>query len=447
MVQLLAYILSDEVTTIKYYFEETSYNGNVSWTSSGISEEVATDIKNAYANSMKKWNDVCFYYYDSIGHVYKKKIINIVEGNYTDHNLTIYPRSTGIASTSSMDSASLIEGGTISHIHHNEWEMSVNVEYFYNHGNISPSTIEFVREVAGAHEMGHILGLRDMDNYCNSVCTGSNAPESHHHELLMGYGGVDSNQSQDITYKEIAGVAITRGFHTDNDHKWLNCGLQDDGTYKLICSICNGVKYVNSLSGITYNSYYSCEGVHTIDSGNMMAVASYKNKDYYKCKYCRYVAPFSSIVTQDYSTYYVNDTFHVCANNVSGLNYLSIEEHVMHNGYCIECLYNHTHSYEPYVYLNTRGHKGTCECGATKIMAHYVNSSEIINNRYARCLGCNRLLDLNSDIAQINSTNYVTINGSYILPNGIVVLQEADIEAYLNGSLQFYDINNVPIVD
>ena len=39
----------------------------------------------------------------------------------------------------------------------------------------------------------------------------------------------------------------------------------------------------------------------------------------------------------------------------------------------------------------------------------------------------------------------VTINGSYILPNGIIVLVDADIEAYENGTLVFYDKDNLPV--
>lgn len=38
----------------------------------------------------------------------------------------------------------------------------------------------------------------------------------------------------------------------------------------------------------------------------------------------------------------------------------------------------------------------------------------------------------------VNAADYVTENGSYILPNGITVLAEADVEAYLNGTLRFY---------
>ena len=67
-----------EVQTIKYYFEEFSEGGTYTWTTNElITNEVAAAIKDAYASSMKKWNNVYFYSYDSEGRVVKRRIINI----------------------------------------------------------------------------------------------------------------------------------------------------------------------------------------------------------------------------------------------------------------------------------------------------------------------------------------------------------------------------------
>ena len=55
----------------------------------------------------------------------------------------------------------------------------------------------------------------------------------------------------------------------------------------------------------------------------MMPVASYDNYDengdeydYYKCKYCRYVAPFTSLVKQDYLYESINNTYHNVKCNI-----------------------------------------------------------------------------------------------------------------------------------
>lgn len=39
----------------------------------------------------------------------------------------------------------------------------------------------------------------------------------------------------------------------------------------------------------------------------------------------------------------------------------------------------------------------------------------------------------------------MTVNGSYLLPNGIAVLVDEDVEAYLNGTLAFYESDDLPV--
>ena len=43
------------------------------------------------------------------------------------------------------------------------------------------------------------------------------------------------------------------------------------------------------------------------------------------------------------------------------------------------------------------------------------------------------------------SITQVSVNGSYIRSDGIVVLVDEDIEAYLAGTLQFYHPANLPV--
>ncbi len=109
--------------------------------------------------------------------------------------------------------------------------------------------------------------------------------------------------------------------------------------------------------------------------------------------------------------------------------------------------YSHTHSFSMQ-YYNYKWHKLTCECGYTtgSNQGHIVLRSEIVNGRYAECLECHHMLDLTVDMALINSAyaTQVSINGSYILPSGIIVLIDDDLSAYLNGTLVFYDKDKVP---
>ena len=430
------YHISHNEMIIKYYFSDVSQDGTYTWTTD-VSNTIAQEIKDAYVSSMKKWNNIYFYSYNIYGTLEKHKIITIIEGTCDDHNLTIYPTHEQFnyaVNTQTDSSRELIGGPSSKHYHYSKWAMNVDIDDFYS--VTDDDTVQATRERTGAHEIGHILGLRDI--YKNELCH-SNAIYDHHKEVIMG--DFSPTSALDITYQDIAGVAITRGFHTDNDHKWLNCGLQSDGTYKILCSICNGVRYVSSLSGYTYDNYNACNGIHNLSSGNMMAVASYGTCDYYKCKYCRYVAPFSSIVPQNYIKTSYSDSLHQCSNSVDGLEYNFYESHTFVNNYCTGCG-AHNHTYRMYMYYDNKSHRGTCSCGSYELEAHYVKYSDIVDGRYANCLGCLRRLDLNSDVAGIirSGNTVITENGSYILPSGIIVLADADVEAYINGTLEI----NIP---
>lgn len=129
------------------------------------------------------------------------------------------------------------------------------------------------------------------------------------------------------------------------------------------------------------------------------------------------------------------------------MNYTIVEEHDVNPDGCYTCGYGHTHTYSSsYVYFNTSSHAKTCACGSRILESHAVERSEIINSRYAECVGCKAELDLQIHQAEViqSLADMVSLNGSYILPNGIVVLEEQDMEAYLNGTLQFYPANDLP---
>ena len=359
--------ISDTEQTIKYYFADESPDG-YRW-DTDISQQLAEEIKTSFANSMKKWNNVYIYSYDSSGNIIKNKVINIVEGTFDDHNLVIYPEKgpNRYAHTDFENDSKIKVQTDFEHYHISRWVISINIEKIYL-TTLNEDAINVLEECTGAHEIGHILGLRDIDSMCDSSCA-----EWHHEELLMGYGEIVSSRQTNITYKDLAGVAITRGFHTDADHKWLNEGQQSDGTYKLRCSLCNGVRYVATLNGYVYDMYNACNGNHELSDGNMMAVASYGTSDYYKCKYCKYVAPFSSIVPQNY-IFVSNSRGNGYTNMVEGLEYTYYYE-------------RHSFTYTEY---SESWHKKTCACGYTDYESHNFLP---VNLRFSKCSSCGHIRD------------------------------------------------------
>ncbi len=425
--------ISHEVGTIRYRFRN-----DLDWVPMEELEEFGEEIKAAVAASIEKWNNVYFYSYNSDGTITKNQLINVVEVTEGECEITIRPDDgmESVGRTYPISEPVEIDG----HYHYSNWEILINVDYFLEgfYSYITSDYVDWAKEHVGAHEFGHVLGLRDVDyinEYTNDDICNSEHGKEHHSELLMGYYEQDSQNllniaysSPYITYKDIAGVAITRGFHTDEDHRWLTTGALYDGKYKLICSICNGVKYVENLTEYPHDMYAYCEGDHELSDGNMMAVASYGNKDYYKCKYCRYVAPFSEIINQNYTKTNFSAYLHKYVNNVENLEYTFYEAHQYT---CVSA--------------SNLSHRSTCDCGETKIAAHYISGSHV-GEDFVPCAGCGYLLDLRNNIYEgIMSITQVSINGSYILPNGIVVLVDEDIEAYLAGTLQFYHPEDVPV--
>lgn len=109
----------------------------------------------------------------------------------------------------------------------------------------------------------------------------------------------------------------------------------------------------------------------------------------------------------------------------------------------------HTHKFKDN-YLNSESHIKKCTCSLTSGTAevHYV-TKEIYDKNPSSviCLGCLKKLDLSKDFVSIifNSlkNKKITVNGSYILPSGIVVLVNEDINAYLEGTLIFAEENTI----
>ena len=125
--------------------------------------------------------------------------------------------------------------------------------------------------------------------------------------------------------------------------------------------------------------------------------------------------------------------------------YSETVSHTIVNHYCVDCgYYNANHIYKAgYDWINYQHHQALCACGQGIREGHYIRlgSTTLSNKRYYTCLLCGG--DAERGFVVIGSSSeiqIVTENGSYVLPNGITVLVDEDIAAFLNGTLVF--INN-----
>lgn len=426
---------------VKYYISETKIGDNsFSW-DTYLNNFQKDALLSCFSSGIIKWAGINYFLYDGDGFVIKKPIANFTQGTADDYNIIIYPDNPNASNSYLLTYVGrfctpvVVNDGTtgIAHRHYDQWEISVPTSTFLSEYTTNSSNTLAKYSRAFTHEIGHVFGLKDM--YGDSCNTGFG---DHHYELLMGDSD-DNNFQSNITYKDLIGAAITRDYHTDSDHKWIyDATSSPSGKYKLICSICNGVKIVDSLSNQgPYVLYKACNNDHSLSGGNMFAVASYLNYDYYKCKYCRYVAPFSNIIEQNYEVSYYSNLYHQYTNQVNGLNYSILENHNVVNNSCTIC-YEHIHSY---TYSSTKfNHTGTCSvCNHTYTEPHIVHPG-ISGGFFGTCIVCGRFVNIGDTpiIHESIEPFYISDGGSYITQDGIIVLSDEDVEKYYKGTLEFH---------
>ena len=76
----------------------------------------------------------------------------------------------------------------------------------------------------------------------------------------------------------------------------------------------------------------------------------------------------------------------------------------------------------------------------------HVVKTPALGGFFAPCIDCGEWIDISDNhFPSIMSITKYSVNGSYILSNGIIVLVDEDVEAYLNGTLVFYDKDKLPV--
>lgn len=115
---------------------------------------------------------------------------------------------------------------------------------------------------------------------------------------------------------------------------------------------------------------------------------------------------------------------------------------------CRDCnVSNGSHTYgEPYTWIDYTVHSSVCYCGPVENQGHAVMGSTPSLGGYKTCIRCGGLAQIGFDFNNPLTTGYkyVSNNGSYISSNGVIILNDLDVDAYLDGSLEFYkDIFNL----
>ena len=99
----------------------------------------------------------------------------------------------------------------------------------------------------------------------------------------------------------------------------------------------------------------------------------------------------------------------------------------------------HEHSYtDHYTWQSIGLHKSYCRCDSYVTSYHVVAPGSLVGpDGYTICMLCRGRAPI-GNLMSVPEGLAHTDNGSYILPNGTIVLVEEDVEAYLAGTLEFY---------
>ena len=235
--------------------------------------------------------------------------------------------------------------------------------------------------------------------------------------------------------------SLDRDYHIN----FSECGEYRTEKHILDCHV-NGSAHVVSCD--------KCEYVEAISHSY-----SYKNKgDVFHaktCTDCGYTLPESHDLTHSEK----DDSSHT--SECAECGYSGEFDHDLrfkfcvdwrHHAYkCADCGYVDedslvSHSYDYWVYLNSTTHVSECTCGArgTTTANHVFSFPDEAGQMVCRGCGYTKYQG-GSGGNIILSIQKVSLNGSYILPDGNIVLVDEDVEAYFNGTLVFYDKDKLPV--
>ena len=506
--------LSHEITTIYYYFLSYTEDGqSMAWTNCvktvwqdrGVNITdieamfIVQQIQSIISISMKMWNNIYYYSYENNERIKSNKVINVVHGNANNCNIIITPSSSDtVAAIRPGDPSTLQSATGYKHYHQPDFEMQIGIGAFFdileNPNTKNTAKSAAYKSNAGAHEIGHVLGLADLDEWdCRCTCEANTDDDKdtkcthlgHHEEALMGYGEY-ANRVTHITYRDIAGASITRGFHNDGDHLWM-LRTNEDGTNDVICALCNGVRYNINLNDAEYivanvneYGYQSCVH-HGGTNEEMILVATDLTRNFYTCRYCRHIEEtehthiieyeekddfthigscvcgyVSGEFEHEYDTFSQNNSItHIATCNCGkeieqGHVYTHCKPTANNHTLLCECGHSEieNHNYSEWAKYNASFHIEKCLCGATGTIKnpHAVRLSDPIINGCRPCMTCGYLVPSDNGPTQIIHTiTKYSVNGSYILPSGVIVLVDEDVEAYFNGTLVFYEKDKLPV--
>ncbi len=296
------YVIVDETDDSQCPEDPTESTWN--WVTDYTTANDADIIKRDVVNSMCKWRNFYLIRRNSDKTKYVSRLVNITQGSKAVANVVIAPNrymvSCASVTTSPNAREKIQSDKTLYDINHKHYDLmfiEVGLAQVGPMLHNKPEEYAVLKEMMGAHEFGHVLGLVDIDRLEH----GRSYALWHNNDKIMGYGpdGNVLTYQTEVTYYDLMGAAITQGIHTDYDHEWRLISTDRNGNSTIICYLCNGKRIVTLDSDGMYNGEvvltpktFGCsDACHT--RSRLDLVGYHGDLDIHKCSYCDYYEEFS----------------------------------------------------------------------------------------------------------------------------------------------------------
>ena len=201
-----------------------------------------------------------------------------------------------------------------------------------------------------------------------------------------------------------------------------------------------GYTEYDAVFALTFNTPHSCSNNYVVQTYNdenevVSSYYCYEHKDIITYDHvCDYTYSSTPLVSTDVN-YHNYHTGHCHCTKTNLIQHNLTSEIV-----CTECNYQCEHSYN-YTCLNDLRHRGVCRyCTHIKISPHVFRAGS------RTCLECYAIIADGLIVYPNSAPIAYSINGSYVMGNGCIVLVPEDEASYFNGTLIFYKAGEVPEV-
>ena len=297
-----------------------------------------------------------------------------------------------------------------------------------------------------------LTSINDLRLIASSFLTNVSEIQNTEYDILTLYKGQAGKTAEDIKNKAIEmiqqgyPVLLLVGVPGKSVGHFVIAYDYNPDSKKIYCHFGYGANQTHvSLDETEYSECWSMlvidfkiEHSHSKNYGVTTITSNIPSTEYYCYDHCNIITYINKGGEHTYNNSYSTHSSDQHKAYCECGEYI-LQDHLLfkESACCSLCGEPHTHDYsDHYARETSRAHRSYCACGASMLSAHVVSGSSGGALGIKLCIFCGEIVTAGQSIMSTTHLPH-TENGSYIMPNGIIVLMDEDIEAYLDGTLEF----------